>query len=638
VAYYTGQWYLAEFGEAGGGAVAAAAVGGAAGSAAGQLVGMALGVQDRFSWRAVAAGALAGAVTAGLGLNGLSQTNPVLGAVASSVVNQSVNMALGLQKEFNWKSVACSAFAAAASSSINGSLFGQDGAAVEWSKANPVGTVLATNAVSALVSATTRLAVTGGKISWESVAADALSGAVQSMLNSAGQDKSNAGNGLKRTTSDNPLGLSFASQTDCTTKQEVAARFVPTDGGSSSGDGDPSPNSMDIDKIAGDVARYNRILDKMAATYPGYSREYIDSQIRKPVGNELGIAESLTYEKGLAFQADIRNRRESMPQFGDRLVVGRGGDYPEYGSGLLDLVNLRSEPDQAPISVQLSPTQAAVLQGVGNVTKGLILGAAEMTVLPIGDVLQTIPKLIHSEVTGEVVPLTPLSSYANDVVNEGAGFWQGIKTTATNVFEVSPPGMVYGAGRGGYQLGTAMHNGNVAGMTEASLGLGLTFAGARASGISDYGISYEGITVSGPGKYQTGAVGRFKLVTPEDGGASEFLVAKHGDMPSPRPGEQSHHGVMSAWMEKNYPGYDPDLAPAILMPEANHRATFGVYNTWRVEMRQELGGTFDWARVPESNMQDLSERMFDAAKVPTATRHEYWDWYQSMKGALTREQ
>jgi len=113
------------------------------------------------------------------------------------------------------------------------------------------------------------------------------------------------------------------------------------------------------------------------------------------------------------------------------------------------------------------------------------------------------------------------------------------------------------------------------------------------------------------------------------------LVAKHGDMPSPRPGEQSHHGAMSAWMKKRFAGYDPDLAPAILMPEANHRATFGVYNTWRASMRKKMGGTFDWEKVSESEMRRLSEDMFDAADVPRDIRRVYWDWFARMKAALS---
>jgi hypothetical protein len=113
-----------------------------------------------------------------------------------------------------------------------------------------------------------------------------------------------------------------------------------------------------------------------------------------------------------------------------------------------------------------------------------------------------------------------------------------------------------------------------------------------------------------------------------------FRVGRHGDMPSPRPGQHSHHGVMSAWMKKTYPGYDPKKAPAILMPDTNHRATYGVYLSWRAEMTKKMGGAFDWAKVSEADMRSLSERMFDAADVPASVREEYWDKFERMNGVL----
>jgi hypothetical protein len=115
-----------------------------------------------------------------------------------------------------------------------------------------------------------------------------------------------------------------------------------------------------------------------------------------------------------------------------------------------------------------------------------------------------------------------------------------------------------------------------------------------------------------------------------------FRLAKHGDMPSPRLGQQSHHGAMSAWMKKHFDGYDANKAPAILMPEANHHATFAVYNTWRAEMRQRMGGTFDWQNVSEAEMRALSEQMFDAARVPSVMRQDYWLWFEHMKSALRK--
>jgi HNH/Endo VII superfamily toxin with a SHH signature len=93
---------------------------------------------------------------------------------------------------------------------------------------------------------------------------------------------------------------------------------------------------------------------------------------------------------------------------------------------------------------------------------------------------------------------------------------------------------------------------------------------------------------------------------------------------------------MSAWMKSRYPGYIPDRAPAILMPEANHRATFGVYNKWRAEMAKKMGGKFDWCKVSASQMRQLSKKMFDAAKVPQHIRDQYWKEFARMRDLLER--
>lgn len=114
----------------------------------------------------------------------------------------------------------------------------------------------------------------------------------------------------------------------------------------------------------------------------------------------------------------------------------------------------------------------------------------------------------------------------------------------------------------------------------------------------------------------------------------EFRVGRHSEMPSPRPGQNSHHGVMSAWMERAMPGYDANRAPAVLMPRNNHLATYGVYNRWKAAVKRKLGGTFDWSRVTESDMRALSEEMFDAAAVPASVRQQYWAEFDKMKAAL----
>jgi hypothetical protein len=117
----------------------------------------------------------------------------------------------------------------------------------------------------------------------------------------------------------------------------------------------------------------------------------------------------------------------------------------------------------------------------------------------------------------------------------------------------------------------------------------------------------------------------------------EFRVGKHGDMPAPRPGQNSHHGVMSAWMERVFPGYDAKKAPAVLMPEKNHRSTFGIYRKWRAAVTKKLEGAFDWTEVSEADMRELSEKMFDAAEAPATVREEYWAEFERMKAALQQQ-
>ncbi|MET3496938.1 Ig-like domain repeat protein [Variovorax boronicumulans] len=103
-----------------GAGMAAAAIGGAVGSIASQGVGIAMGLQDSFSWKGVALGALGAGVTAGVG--GWLQGGGLGGAFAGSeplrvagrlaignIASQGLSIATGLQKSFDWRGVAASA-------------------------------------------------------------------------------------------------------------------------------------------------------------------------------------------------------------------------------------------------------------------------------------------------------------------------------------------------------------------------------------------------------------------------------------------------------------------------------------------------------------------------------------------------
>ncbi|WP_229445308.1 HNH/ENDO VII family nuclease [Massilia sp. Leaf139] len=170
------------------GATAAGAAGMAAGAALGsiasQMAGVAMGMQDKINWRAVGSSALTGGLTfgAGAGLSALG-ANQVVTAVANNIIGQGVGKMMGTQEHFSWKSVAVSAISAPIMSAVKGGI----GKELAGAPASVVS--LAQNSTSALVSATVRMVVTGGRISWAAVAADAVSSTIGDSIEASRRDQ-----------------------------------------------------------------------------------------------------------------------------------------------------------------------------------------------------------------------------------------------------------------------------------------------------------------------------------------------------------------------------------------------------------------------------------------------------------------
>ncbi|HYD86007.1 MAG TPA: LysM peptidoglycan-binding domain-containing protein [Vitreimonas sp.] len=100
-------------------AVAGGAAAGAAGSIASQMVGVATGIQDQFSWNAVAMAAIGGGVGAsGIGESiaskfpGWSQT--FVAGAANNAVTQGIGRIIGAQDKFSWAGVAAAGVGAVA--------------------------------------------------------------------------------------------------------------------------------------------------------------------------------------------------------------------------------------------------------------------------------------------------------------------------------------------------------------------------------------------------------------------------------------------------------------------------------------------------------------------------------------------
>ncbi|WP_395689816.1 LysM peptidoglycan-binding domain-containing protein [Caenimonas koreensis] len=153
-------------------AVAAGAIGAAVGSVASQLVGIATGVQDKLNWKGVALSAISGGVGAGLPASASAGVGAaVMRAVQANVITQGVAVVTGLQKSFNWKSVAASAVGAGVGQAV-GSTFNQ--------AFGDFGGRVATG----LAAGTAAAVMRGGKISVQQVAVDAFGNALGGSLSS----------------------------------------------------------------------------------------------------------------------------------------------------------------------------------------------------------------------------------------------------------------------------------------------------------------------------------------------------------------------------------------------------------------------------------------------------------------------
>jgi YD repeat-containing protein len=190
-------------GGAGAAGFAAAAVGGAVGSAASQGVLIAAGLQESFSWKGVALGAVGAAVGAGIGaaassvpaLSGLSGTGlaaTVGRAVVGNVLTQGIGVATGLQKKFDWRGVAASAVASGVGWGV-GELIGQaqygDEAwrnasatqRVNW-QTNDWGNTLVRAVGSGIAAGAASSLVRSGRVNWNSVIQDAVGSAVGNLV------------------------------------------------------------------------------------------------------------------------------------------------------------------------------------------------------------------------------------------------------------------------------------------------------------------------------------------------------------------------------------------------------------------------------------------------------------------------
>jgi hypothetical protein len=125
-----------------------------------------------------------------------------------------------------------------------------------------------------------------------------------------------------------------------------------------------------------------------------------------------------------------------------------------------------------------------------------------------------------------------------------------------------------------------------------------------------------------------------------------YFVTAHGKQPNPRshtgPGAQtwdyeSHHGMLSEWMEAHYSNYNPNAAPSILLPYDEHRLTVKETNPWMAEEREvhhTASGKLDWSEISESDMRQFAEHLLELTGAPKSAIAEYWRQFEGYAATL----
>ncbi len=169
--------------------IAAGTLGGAAGSITSQGAGMAMGMQDHFSWEQVGRSAISGGVSAGVagGVNSaLSNYAAQMGAVStasttttaiqagkvalSNAITQGLSVQTGLQDHFSWQGVVAAATGSALSSSVAQAL----NESTIGSALNPAFGNICIATVAGFTSGMVTAALNGGTVSARQVALDAF--------------------------------------------------------------------------------------------------------------------------------------------------------------------------------------------------------------------------------------------------------------------------------------------------------------------------------------------------------------------------------------------------------------------------------------------------------------------------------
>jgi YD repeat-containing protein len=354
----------------GGGAVGAAvsgAIGAAAGSVVSQGVGLATGIQDKFSWKAVALAAIGGGVGGAMNAGGLFSkvTNPMLraglnGATASALA-QGIGVVTGLQPKFDWAGVAAAGVGAAAGSWAGAKLGAQPITSATSSIGNYAANLGASMA-SNIANAATRSLINGSDFGDNIMAAlpDTLGQTIGNMLAHGVSAPASEARTFKQAIAPEAAAERlFAAATGHgpQTPQEWAqARGMANIYAAAGANPDFRLAARELD------AGLNRALDHLSATSPGTARRVADFRAllgQQPAASLNGLVDDITV---------TRSRDYLISKMIDRASIKAGELKQMFGGQVQRLLEARPG---AGILLEVGSAALTVLGGPARYGVGL---------------------------------------------------------------------------------------------------------------------------------------------------------------------------------------------------------------------------------------------------------------------------